>query len=99
MFDLYKKIKQFSKNVLDPIIIYHQRNFPTLMIKTNLKEFKGQLKDFQNKFFVTLSEGNILHVIPWDQIVTIGAIDINKSKCNVNSEPDKKKLPTENYHC
>ncbi len=94
LFDFYKKIREFPKNVVDPIINYHQCNYPSLMIKTNLKEFKGQLKDFQNKFFVTLCEENVLHVIPWNQIVTMDAIDINKSKCNVNNEPNKKKSTT-----
>jgi MFS family permease len=92
LFDLLKKIGQFPKTVIDPIMNHYQSNFPSLMVKTNLKEFKSQLKDFQNKFFVTLYEGNVLHLISWDQIETMGAIDINKSKCTVNNEPKKKNL-------
>lgn len=57
-----------------------------------MKEFKGQLKEFQNKFFVTLCKGNALHLISWDQIETMEAIDINKSKCTVNNEPNKKNI-------
>jgi tetratricopeptide (TPR) repeat protein len=94
LFDLYKQIREFPKNVVDPIINYHQCNYPSLMIKTNLKEFKGQLKNIQNEFFVTLCEENLLHVIPWNQIVTMDAIDISKSKCNVNNESNKKKSTT-----
>jgi tetratricopeptide (TPR) repeat protein len=91
IFDLSLKVKQFPKKVIDPIINYHQSNFPNLKIITNSGEFKGQLKDFQNKYLVTLSEGSTLNVVSWDKIKTMEIIDLNKSKCTVKDVQKEKK--------
>ncbi|AKB51048.1 TPR domain protein, putative component of TonB system [Methanosarcina barkeri str. Wiesmoor] len=89
--DIFKNIKQFPKNVIDPIINHYQCNFPNLTIKTDSEEFQGKLKDFQNKFLVTLCEGGILHFISWDKIETMKASDTNKNECTAYGEPKKKK--------
>ena len=91
LFDLRKKIKQFPKNVIDPIINYHKFNFQNLRIKIDSEEFNGQLKDFQNKYLVTLFEKDTLHFIYWDKIETLEVTDINKIQCPAHYEPKKKK--------
>ena len=66
--DLIKKIKRFPTDVIEPITDYHQRHFPYMTLNTDLGTVKGQLKEIHNKSLVTLSEKNVLMIIPWDTV-------------------------------
>lgn len=81
-------IKPFSDRVMELITRYYRCDFPYVKIKTESGEIEGLLKDIRNRSLVTLSENNVLRIVPWDKIETMEAIQRNKKEqlifCNTS---------------
>lgn len=90
---LYQTITSFSFNFKKKVKDFYIDKLPYIRIKTEFGDFSGQLNDIQNKSLLTLSEGEVLKAVPWDQIKVI---EIKKSEDG--SKPNIKIFPetTEN---
>lgn len=79
-FAVYRNIKLFSNEVKRLFINFFKYDFPEVNIKTENNEVKGQLKDFTNKYLVTISEKNIIKIVSWNKIEVMEANKINLKK-------------------
>lgn len=65
---IYALSVKFSNRVIEKITDFYQPSFPYIKLKTGNGNIEGSLKDIQNKSLITLSENNVLTIVPWDKI-------------------------------
>lgn len=75
---IYNSIRWFSTEVKRLITNFFKYDFPEVKITTENNEIKGKLNDVLSKTLVTVSEKNMIKMVPWDKIETMEASKIDK---------------------
>lgn len=75
---VYTWIIWFSYEVKRLITNFFRYDFPEVKITTENNEIKGKLNDVLSKTLVTVSEKNMIKMVPWDKIETMEASKIDK---------------------
>jgi len=73
-------INSSSDKVINSLTDFHKHDFPYLKIKTESKEIGGQLRDIRNKHFVTITDKNMLIIVPWNKIEIIEVRNMKKNE-------------------
>jgi hypothetical protein len=75
---VYSSVRWFSYEVKRLITNFFKYDFPEVKITTENNEIKGKLNDVLSKTLVTVSEKNMIKMVPWDKIETMEASKIDK---------------------
>lgn len=70
----YSINRLLSYETIETITYFYQNSFPYIKIKTGNGEIEGQIKEIRNKSLITLSEKNVLTLVPWDKIEIMEAM-------------------------